>query len=85
MLENCKRSQKDNPSDPENYRPIAICSKLTKLMEAILNHKLMKYLEDNSLLNDRQYIYNIILARTFEIGQGLGRILICGALQPEQT
>ena len=24
-------------------------------MESILNHKLMKYLADNSLLNDRQY------------------------------
>ena len=58
MLENCKRlasSQKGDPSDPGNYRPIAICSNLAKVMESILNHKLMKYLEDNSLLNDRQY------------------------------
>ena len=29
--------------------------------------------------------YNIILARTPEIGQGLGRILSCGARKPEQT
>ena len=29
------------------------------------------------------YIYN--LARTPEIGQGLGRILSCGACKPEQT
>ena len=27
----------------------------------------------------------IILARTPEIGQGLGRILSCGARKPEQT
>ena len=48
-------SQKRRPSDPGNYRPIAICSNLAKVMESILNHKLMKYLEDNSLRNDRQY------------------------------
>ena len=29
--------------------------------------------------------YNISLARTPEIGQGLGRILSCGARKPEQT
>ena len=31
----------------------------------------------------RSYIYN--LARTPEMGQGLGRILSCGARKPEQT
>ena len=30
-------------------------------------------------------IINIILSRTPEIGQGLGRILSCGARKPEQT
>ena len=30
-------------------------------------------------------IFFIILARTPEIGQGLGRILSCGARKPEQT
>ena len=30
-------------------------------------------------------IYNIILTRTPEIGQGLERILSCGARKPEQT
>ena len=47
--------KKGDPSNPGNYRPIAICSNLAKVMESVLNHKLMKYLEDNSLLNDRQY------------------------------
>ena len=46
-----------NPSDPGLYQPIAICSKLAKIMESIINHKLMKYLQDNFLLNDRQYTY----------------------------
>ena len=30
-------------------------------------------------------IINTILERTQEIGQGLGRILSCGARKPEQT
>ena len=30
-------------------------------------------------------IFYIYLARTPEIGQGLGRILSCGARKPEQT
>ena len=34
---------------------MAICSNLAKVMESILNHKSMKYLDDNSLLNERQY------------------------------
>ena len=33
---------------------------------------------------ETSYIY-IYLARTPEIGQGLGRILSCGARKPEQT
>ena len=34
---------------------------------------------------EKIYNNNIILARTTEIGQGLGRILSCGARKPEQT
>ena len=40
------------------------------------------------MLSENVYQYNnniIILARTPEIGQGLGRILSCGARKPEQT
>ena len=60
MWENCKRSaasKKGDPSDSGNYWHIASCSNLAKVMESILNHKLMKYREDNSLLNDRQYSF----------------------------
>ena len=32
-----------------------------------------------------KYNINIILARTSEVGQGLGRILSCGARKPEQS
>jgi len=47
--------KKGNKSDPNNYRPIAICSILAKIMETIINRKLSKYLEHNSIINDRQY------------------------------
>ena len=44
---------------------------------------------DFSVSDLRKYIgilfYIISLARTPEIGQGLGRILSCGARKPEQT
>ena len=36
-------------------------------------------------MNDADQIYIYILARTPEIGQGLGRILSCGARKQEQT
>ena len=44
----------------------------------------------NQFLVDQLYstlkiIFYIYLARTPEIGQGLGRILSCGARKPEQT
>ena len=41
----------------------------------------MKFKRDSEVA---LYIY-IYLARTPEIGQGLGRILSCGARKPEQT
>ena len=48
---------------------------------------ILKYLNFKSFsipfLNNNNII--IILARTPEIGQGLGRILSCGARKPEQT
>lgn len=42
-------------SNPANYRPIAICSTLSKVMESVINFHLMRYLELNRLLSDRQY------------------------------
>ena len=36
-------------------------------------------------MNDADQIYIYILARTPEIGQGLGRILSCGARKQEQN
>ena len=42
-------------SDPSDYRPIAITSTLGKVFEIILNHHIVKHLEKNNLLNDKQY------------------------------
>ena len=47
--------KKGDPSNPGNHRPIVICSNLAKVMQSNLFHKLMKYLEYNSMLNDREY------------------------------
>lgn len=47
--------KKGAASNPDNYRPIAICSTLSKVMESMINYNLVNYLETNSLINDRQY------------------------------
>ncbi|KAJ8713484.1 hypothetical protein PYW07_013854 [Mythimna separata] len=47
--------KKGSRADPANYRPISITSILCKIMERVLNSRLMAYLEGNDLLSDRQY------------------------------
>ena len=47
--------KKGEASNPENYRPIAICSALSKVMESMVNYHLVRYLESHGLLCDRQY------------------------------
>jgi hypothetical protein len=47
--------KKGSRADPSNYRPIAITSILCKIMERVLNNKLLAYLEGNDLLSDRQF------------------------------
>ena len=47
----------------------------------IISHCVVDVVENNNYFN----MINIFLARTSEIGQGLGRILSCGARKPEQT
>ena len=60
----------------ETIRPIATIVKLFSLPKITCCH-FSFYL--------RSLSYIIFLARTPEIGQGLGRILSCGARKPEQT
>lgn len=60
--------KKGDRADPVNYRPIAITSILCKVMERVLNSKLLTYLEDNDLLSDRQY--------GFRRGRSTGDLLV---------
>ena len=47
--------KKGSRADPANYRPIAVTSILCKVMERVLIHRLLAYLERNDLLSDQQY------------------------------
>ena len=47
--------KKGDKSNPSNYRPISLTSLCCKLMEHILCHNIMNYLESNHILNDYQY------------------------------
>ncbi|KAL0878611.1 hypothetical protein ABMA27_003690 [Loxostege sticticalis] len=60
--------KKGSRADSSNYRPIAITSVLCKVMERVLNRKLLSYLEDNDLLSDRQY--------GFRRGRSTGDLLV---------
>lgn len=60
--------KKGSRADPCNYRPIAITSILCKVMEKVLNSKLLTYLEQNDLLGDSQY--------GFRRGRSTGDLLV---------
>lgn len=60
--------KKGDGSDPGNYRPIAITSLLSKIMESIINRQLLQYLDEHQLLDDRQY--------GFRRGRSAGDLLV---------
>ncbi|XP_047543257.1 uncharacterized protein K02A2.6-like [Vanessa atalanta] len=60
--------KKGNRSDPSNYRPIAITSLFSKVMESIINCQLLRYLEEYQLISDRQY--------GFRRGRSAGDLLV---------
>ena len=47
--------KKGDKSNPSNYRPIALTSVLSKIMESIINKRLLSFLESSNLLSDHQY------------------------------
>ena len=47
--------KKGNKSDPNNYRPIAITSILSKTFETLLNKHITNHLDTYNILNDKQY------------------------------
>lgn len=60
--------KKGDRSDPTNYRPIAITSLLSKVMERVINSQLLRYLEEHQLISDRQY--------GFRHGRSAGDLLV---------
>ncbi|CAH1640352.1 unnamed protein product [Spodoptera littoralis] len=52
-------SKKGSRTDPNNYRPISVMSLLCKIMERVLNNKLLAYIEGNDLLSDRQHGFDV--------------------------
>lgn len=40
---------------PSNYRPISILSSTSKILEKLINNRLLKYLESKSILSDNQF------------------------------
>ena len=47
--------KKGQKSDPKNYRPISLTSIICKSMEHIIVSQIMKHLEDQNILIDRQF------------------------------
>lgn len=47
--------QKGSKSDPSNYQPISITSNVFKVLETILNKKLLSFLSFSSLILETQY------------------------------
>jgi len=48
-------SKKDQRSDPRNYRPISLTSIVCKSMEHIIVSQIMKHLDEQNILSDRQF------------------------------
>ena len=44
-----------NTTNLSNYRPISLLENIGKILERIINERLQTHLEENELLNERQF------------------------------
>ena len=51
----CPIFKSGNKDQPNNYRPISLLSVLSKILEKVVNRRVIKYLESNKLLSDFQF------------------------------
>nr|CAI5863007.1 unnamed protein product [Callosobruchus analis] len=51
-------SKKGKKTDPTNYEPVALLYILFKVMETVINTQLLKYVDNNNIMHDRQYGFN---------------------------
>lgn len=51
----CPLFKKGEQSDPKNYRPIALLPTFSKILEKLIKHRLMNYLQRHNILVDEQY------------------------------
>ncbi|KAI8484255.1 hypothetical protein Bbelb_380400 [Branchiostoma belcheri] len=47
--------KRDSKSNPSMYRPISLLSNISKVMEAVVQTELQKYLLQNNIISDRQF------------------------------
>ena len=58
--------KKGSPSDPANYRPIALTCTCCKIMESIIVSDLLDFLSDHNLITRHQHGF---LKETFNLNQ----------------
>ena len=50
---------RDDPSDPSNYRPISLLSVFNRIFEKMMYYRLKSFLEKENIFNDSQYGYAV--------------------------
>jgi hypothetical protein len=64
-----KKKSKDNMG---NYRPLSMTNHQGKIWERLINHAIIKHLEDNNLLSDRQHGFRPKRGAPFQISHNYG-------------
>jgi hypothetical protein len=70
-------------NDPNNYRPIALLSIFSKLLEKAMKNRLMRFFEKNSLFNDNQYGFREKRSTEDAVQNLLGQI--CAAIDSDNA